>query len=382
LHEICRKRGGIKNDGSKSKWLSDTISRYENGNDFTRESLEPIVKPYLDYEKARFEYFSAIQINPVDASTGKKITGDLNDYLFEWVINTFPLGAESILEANAKQSSIPKHKYFMDGMEELPPPKNVRQNGEKTLFDFDKPSIQDTAEELCKFIRRSLNHTGAVRLFEIIEQCAEMGLYKGNITLYVIGSALRDFITDSTVFYDGVAYWKFAEVRDISTWFLRAYEEHAKSKSRTIGNAALFFDNTGLKERIEDIFGLVQNKRREFNTLGMALVMSGSWIAENLRYPIAFLDETLYRLLREKCVYGGKLAEYDAYFTPEYCAHLKSLLPRADALARQKIKKTVGFDPDTTAHGMSNLPKGHYAPVLYSVKNYIDTMLDIRRVVA
>ena len=368
----------INKDGSIAEWLSDTLLQYKNGNAFTREALEPIVKPYIDYERAQAEYLSTVQLNPVDAATRKKITGDLNDFLFEWAKNTFPFGAESILESNVKQSTIPKHKFFMDGLEALPAPKDVRQgDSQMTLFDFDKPSIQDTVSELRSLIRQKLTHAGAVQLYEIIELCAEIGLYKGNIALYVIGAALRDFNMGGAVFYDGVAYWNYAEVRDISTWFLRAYEERERGRLRATGKAALFFDNTGLKERIEAIFGsnLTCDKRVDLDTLGMALVMSGKWIVENLRYPIAFLDDTLYRLFRDDCLYGEKLAQYDAYFTAERCEHLKNSLPNADTFAQEKIKNVVGFDPDTTAHGMSNLPKGHYAPVLYSAESYITSMI-------
>ena len=379
LHERCR-GWHFKKDGSMVEWLPDTISRYESGCPFAQESLEPILRPYFDFRKAQVEYFSAVELNPIDAATRKRITGDINDFLFEWAQNTFPFGAESVLEANVKQSAIPKRKFFMDGLKALFAPKDVRQGGgQMTLFDFDKPGIQDTAAELRRLIRQKLTRYKAVRLYEIIEQCAEIGLYKGNIALYVIGAALRDFNMDGAIFYDGVAYRQYAKVQDISTWFLRAYEEHGHGRSHSIRNAALFFDNTGLKERIAFIFGTnsAGDNHHELDTLGTALVMCGKWITENLRYPIAFLDETLYRLFNDRCLYGEKLTQYDSYFTTDRCAHLKSLLPRADMLARQKIKRAIGFDPDTTAHGMSNLPKGHYAPVLYSAESYIASMIGI-----
>jgi hypothetical protein len=378
LHQKCRDGGYIKEDGSDAEWVDDTLLRYENGNDFTREHLKPIVSPHLDYEKAKIKYLSAIQVNPIDAVTGKKIVGDINDFLFEWAKSTFPLGIESVLEANVKQSAILKHKFFMDGMEALPAPKYIRQSGtQMTLLDFGKPCIQDTITELRRLILRKLNLSGAVRLFEIIEQCAEIGLYKGNVTLYVLGATLKSFNEDNTVFYDGVINWKYTEVLDTSTWFLQAYELQTKGRSRSIGDAALFFDNTGLKARLEDIFNMKPTHDKRVDTLGMATVMICSWIAENLRYPIAFFDDTLYKLLRDKCLYGEKLKYYDNYFTPDKCKWLKARISHSDTIARKKIKNIVGFDPDTTEHGMSNLPKGHYAPVLYSANDYIADMLNI-----
>jgi len=365
--------------------LNDDLLRYENCNTITKEFLESMLRPFFDYENARVEYAATVEIEPVDATTGVEIYGDLNDFLFEWAANAFPFGVESLLEANIKQSAIPKHQFFMHGMESLPVPKGIRQSGRQmTLFDMDKPIIQDTINKLQGLIKHSISHVGAVRLSEIIELCAEIGLYKGNITLYVIGSALRDFDIDNAVFYDGVCYWNFAEVRDISSWFLQAYELYVTGRSRKSKKAALFFDSTGLKERLESIFDLdaapesAQEKRSDLDTLGMAVVMAGKWVVENLCYPIDFLDSTLYQLLRDDGLYGEKLKQYDAYFTSERCSWLKSRMTHADAIARQKIMDAVGFDPDKTRHGMSNLPKGHYAPVLFSADSYIEAMLDTR----
>ena len=383
LYKTCCKRGYFKKDGSCSDWITEDLQRYETGNIFAREFVENTIGCYLDYKAAQAEYTAISEMPPIDAATGKEIIGDLNTFLFERAMEMFPYGVENLLESNVKQSEIPKHKFFMGGMELSQEPKGVRKNGgQMSLFDLDKPSISDTISELQRLIKQSISQNGAARLSEIIEQCAQIGLYKGDVALYVMGAAFRDFNMERAVFYDGVAYLKYTEVLDISSWILQAYELHIRNLARSARNAALFFDDTDLKERLEDIFNITPTQDKRFDTLGMAVLLIRRWIVENLRYPIAFLDGTIYSLLRSDCIYGEKLKQYNTYFTPERCKWLKMRLRYADTIARQAIKKSVGFDPDTTRHGMSNLPKGHYAPVLYSADAYINAMSDTGRIAA
>jgi hypothetical protein len=278
---------------------------------------------------------------------------------------------ENVLEANAKQSAIIKHQFFMDGMENAPAPKGVRKyeqgSGQITLFDFDKLYIDDAITELRGYFKKSIEQNGAVRLCEIIERCAGIGFYKGNIALYLIGAAFREFSQENAIFYDGVAYWRYVEVKDISSWIIQAYGPRAR-------DSAMFFDNTELKERLEYMFDMKPARDKRLDTFGMAVVMVAKWITENLRYPIAFIDDNLRRLFRDNALFGEKLRQYDAYFTIERCEYLKARIKNADAISRQIIRESVGFDPDITEHGMSGLPKGHYAPVYYSTDEYIKAM--------
>jgi hypothetical protein len=176
------------------------------------------------------------------------------------------------------------------------------------------------------------------------------------------------------VFYDGIAYWRYREIRDISSWIQRAYVEIRMRRKPGRQEAALFVDNTTLKQRLERIFGLKQSGNKNLDTLGMAVYQSNRWIVDNLRYPIAFLDGTLFGMLNDDALYGEKLCQYDAYFTEERCEWLRAQLPQADALARQAIMEAVGYDPDTTEHAFSRLPKGHYAPAFYSADFYLSEM--------
>jgi hypothetical protein len=367
-YKRCRQGGIVKKDGTVSEWaVEDKRKKDMHPDEWTGKAAQP----YFDYEKAREEYNAVIKTLPVDAETGKEITGDINEYLYERAREIYPLGVESILEANARQSAIPKNQFFMDGMENAPAPKGVRKygqgNGQMTLFDSDKPYIDDVITELCGFFKKNIVKNGTVRLLEIIEHCADIGFYKGNITLYAIGAAFREFHQENAVFYDGVAYWRYIEVKDISSWIMQAYGPRAR-------DSAMFIDETGLKERLEYIFDMKPTKDKRLDTFGMAVVMAGKWITENLRYPIAFIDDTLRRLFRDTGLHGEKLREYDAYFNVERCEYLKTRIKNADAISRQIIKESVGFDPDITEHGMSGLPKGHYAPVYYSTKEYIEAM--------
>lgn len=138
-------------------------------------------------------------------------------------------------------------------------------------------------------------------------------------------------------------------------------------------HAALFFDDTALKDRLRGIFAIQPPMDRpEFNTLGFAVVEMGKWVVENLNYPIAFTEEMLHRLYVEQDLYGDKMREYDAYFTTERCAWIRTRLLYADRIARKAIQEAVGFDPDTTLHPLSNLGKGHYAPILWSAEDYLE----------
>ena len=371
----CRGMGFIKKDGSIPDWVLEDKRRAESIKDeYTAERIGAI-QPYLDYEKAKSAYDAAAFAPPVDADTGLVITGDLNTFLYERAKAMFPFGVESILETNAKQSAIPKHRYFTDGLENAPVPEGVKQGGGQiALLDEDQTNIYDTIEALRGFFKLRLEQYGVVGLPRIVTHCAEMGLYKSSLTLYIIGAAFQEFIREDAVFYDGVCYWRYAEVRDISTWILRVYDVHMKVKNCSSWRAAMFLDDTRLKERLEGIFEAVQIKNNRHDTLGMTIVMLGAWIVEHLRYPIAFLDHTLHRLFREDCLYGDKLRQYAAYFSDERCAWLKANISRADAIARRKIQDAVGFDPDTTDHNMSRLPKGHYYPILFSAEDYIEAL--------
>lgn len=382
-----RSSGYINKDGSFPEWALEDLHRFETTSDlFLKEQLTGILSPYFDYEKAKKEYIGAAKALPVDAATGEEIIGDINEYLFNRAKAMFPIGVESVLEANIKQSAILKTRFFIDGMRNEPVPNGVRRSGlnarQLSFCGTVEASIDDAISELCGFMRERLEQNGAVKLTDIITHCADIGLYKGNITLYAIGAACRGIKKETGIFYDGVAYWRYSEAQDISSWVLRVYDilqprlirGELRFLSRYESDSAIFYDNTSLKERIEYVFCVKPAQDKRLDTLGMAIVLITKWITENLRYPIDFLDNTLHRLFMERELFGEKLRRYDAYFTEERCAWLKDRIPHADSIARQVIKETVGFDPDAEKHGMSNLPKGHYAPVFYSAAEYIKNM--------
>jgi hypothetical protein len=372
VYKKARCCGFLKKDDSVAEWVMEhkvkiERIREEHGIDYGMAAIQG----YLDYEKARKDYTAVIGTRSIDASVGEAIAGDLNDYLFNRAKSMYPIGIENVLESNLKQSAIPKYGFFMDGLENRHPPKGVRVRPDSkqiTLFTFGCVSITDTIDELRLYFRQRIEQDGAVNLRETIEHCAEIGLYKGNITLYAIGAAFQDFVRDDAVFYDGVCYFRYAEVLDIAPQILAQYDSNA----RRLKKGTLFFDGTGLKERLESIFGIDSPQRRDVDTFGMAIVQAGRWVVEHLRYPIAFVDNMLYRLFRDDCLYGVKLQEYAEYFTAERCEYIRTRIPYADDIARQAIQDAVGFDPDKQEHAMSNLPKGHYAPVLYSAEDYIE----------
>jgi hypothetical protein len=207
-------------------------------------------------------------------------------------------------------------------------------------------------------------------------------MYKGNITLYALGAVFRSLNKGNVVFYDGCICWNYKEIQDISTTILQVWDKlrprRIKGKLKFLDRreslVEIFIDDTELKNRMEWLFDIEPSYDMRLSTLGMTQAMISKWISENLRYPIAFLDDTLHRFLREDCVNGDKLRQYDAYFTNDKCAWLKSRLTYADEMARVVILEKVGYDPDTRKHGMSGLQKGHYAPVLFSVEGYIEEM--------
>lgn len=385
LYQRVRSAGFLKKNGTAADWVLENKHRFEaNTNGLGAEFLRPI-QIYIDYEKAQEDYISAAGIFPIDATTGKTITSDLNEYLYERAKSMFPLGVESILETNVKQSSIPKTQFFMDGLKDVQAPKGVRKDSkvgwQMSLFDLGGASVDDSIFELRGYLRRRIEKEGAVTLPEILCHCAEIGLYKGNVTLYAIGATLRAFDNENTVFYDGVGYWRFADVKDISSWILRVYDvmqpRLIKGKLKTLqrkeSQSAIFYDNTSLKDRLRGVFELKPTSDKpEHDTLGMVIVQMGQWVIENLRYPIAFTDLNLHRIYRENNLYGDKMQAYDNYFTPERCGQIKEQLPYADSIARQAIEAEVGFDPNTTTHPLSNLGKGHYAPILWSAEEYIE----------
>jgi len=379
-----RRSDRIKKNGSYPDWALEYLHRYEKTNDtFIKEQMFGIVEPYFIFEKAKNEYVEAIKIFPVDVTTGEEITSDLNDYLFNRAKTMFPIGIESVLISNKKQSAIPKHRFFVDGLENKPAPDGVRrfmfEARQLSFCGTSDANIDDVISHLYNFIDGRIKQNGVAKLADTINHCADIGLYKSNITLYALGAACRK-LNNKTIFYDGVTYWRYSETQDISSWILRVYEiiqpRLIKGKltiiERKESDAAFFYDNTSLKERLKHIFNLKPVKDKRFDTHGMAIVWAIKWIVDNLRYPIAFLDNTLHRLFMERELYGEKLRFYDEYFSEEHCAWLKKQLPHADSLARQKIMETVGFDPDVEKHSMSNLPKGHYAPVHYSVEMYLE----------
>ena len=374
-YQLCRTGGIVNKDGSVSEWaLEDKRKKDMNPGEWTGKAAQP----YFDYETARDEYTEAIGILPVDAATGSEIIGDINDFLYERAREIYPLGVESLLESNIKQSAILKHQFFIDGAENAPAPKGVRKYGkdnwQMTLFDSDRPYIDDTIEELRGFLQKSIELTGVVKIFDLMVHCAEIGLYKGNITLYAIGAALQYFNKKNAVYHDGIAYFRYTEVIDISSCILTTYEYYKRNKTAGIREAAMFFDDTGLKERLEYIFGAEPAREKSFDTLGMAVVRIGSWITENLCYPIAFVDDTLRRLLWDNTLYGEKLKYYDAYFNDEKCEYLKPRIQQADIIARDIIRESVGFDPDITEHGLSRLPKRHFSRIYYSADDYIEAI--------
>jgi hypothetical protein len=379
LYKKLRGWGWIGKDGAAADWVLEDKLRAESTTDEYAGERTAVIQPYLDYIKAWEEYAVSDAMPPVDAVTGETIIGDLNDYLYRRAIAIYPLGVESILSANTKQSAIPKARFFVDGMEGAPAPKGVRKiggdGGQIDLFDVGRPSINDAIEELRRFCRESIDRDGAVRLADIILHCAGIGLYKGNVTLYAIGAACRSFLQENGIFFDGCAYWCYTEVRDVSGWILLMYGNIERGRISAHRKAAWFFDDTGLKQRLERIFGIEpEHGDKRLDTLGMAVVRVIRWIADNLRYPIAFLDGMLFCLLNARELYGEKLRRFDVYFTGERCEWLRERIPFADDLARQAIKAAVGYDPDTTTHVFSNLPKGHYASALYSADLYISEM--------
>jgi hypothetical protein len=370
--------------------VSEFVLKYKHraettDDEFVKEQLTGVIQPYLDYEKAKSAYEAAIDIPPVDADTGEPIKGDLNEYLFEKAKTMFPLGIESILADNVKLQVMTKHRFFLDGTENAPAPNEIRQTGQDsrqiTLFDSGKPYIGDVIQAIIDFFSRRIEETGAVKLTEIIRYCADIGLYKNNITLYVLGAAFRFFNRETAVFHDGVCYFRYIDFKDMSAHIMRIFDFYYSVKIRSSSEALLFFDNTMLKERIKSIFPIEDSGDGQFDTLGMVLLMSGKWIVENLRYPVEFTDRTLYELFNEPNLYGGKLRQYSEYFTEARCKELKSEIICADGTARKKITEAVGFDPDTTKHRMSGLPKGHYTPLLYSTENYIKEMMKEPRVI-
>jgi len=360
--------GWLGKDGVVTEYLAKNVERYRTTNcDLTRDTLGDYLRGYFEYEQILAEYNADIAIPPIDKATGEDIVADLNEYLFGKAKSIFPLGVESLMESNIKQSAIPKPRFFMDGMNNDPAPKGIcRQR------------IGNTVADVLGFSKNRMEQDGAAILSEIITYCADIGLYKGNVTLYVIGAVFREFVQNSTVLYDGANYFCYAEVKEISSKFLQIWDVMQTNKQRrTDFQAAIFFDNTGLKERLRWIFGINETHDKQFDTLGIVRGQIIAWIVDNLRYPIAFLDDILYRLLWANPLYGEKLQEFSAYFTHEHCVWLKECIHRADAMARQKIEELVGFDLNETPHGMSNLSKGHYAPALYSAERYIEAMLNM-----
>jgi len=223
-----RSSGYIKKDGSYADWVLEYLHRYEATHDtFLKEQMVGILNYYFNYEKVKKEYFESIEKFPVDAVTGEEITGNLNDYLFNRAKAIFPIGIESVLTSNTKQSAIPKHRFFVDGLENKFAPDGVRrfmfearQLSFCGTFDAD---IDDVISDLYSFMDGQIMQNGAVKLADILKHCADIGLYKSNITLYALGAACRK-LNNKTIFFDGVANWQYAETQDISSWFLRVYD--------------------------------------------------------------------------------------------------------------------------------------------------------------
>lgn len=251
--------GYLRKNGEMADWIKGDIHRLKStDDDVVRDALTDLLQPVFDFEKTRDEYHSAIIGPPIDASTGQEIPGDLNEYLFRRASAMYPLGVESVLTANLKQSAIPKTRYFLEGMEDAPASAGVRQIGDfgvqTNLFDAACTTIDDTVETLSRLFMDSIENRGAISLADIIAYCSEIGLYMGNVAYYAIGAACRGLLQESTVFYDGVACWKFAEVRDIGSWIRQTYETYRKRRTSGAREAVLFFDDTALRQRVGSIF--------------------------------------------------------------------------------------------------------------------------------
>ncbi len=379
LDKKMRSWGFIKKDGTVADWVMEDARKFKEKVDGW-EGIKPI-QDYIDFENTKDEYETMVKVPIVDAVNHEIITEDVNQYLFERAKSMFPIGIESILIDNKRQSASPKTRFFMDGFLGLPVPKGVHKdnktNRKMALFNIKRTGVDDPITELQRFFRQQIEQQGIVTLPEIIHHCARIGLYRdNNITLYVLGAAFKEFDKEDAVFYDGVTYWKFAETRDISSWILRAYQViqprlvrgELVILNRAIFRAAIFYDNTTLKDRLRGIFGIETPDRPEYNTLGGVIVKIGQWVVENLQYPIAFLDEMLYHLYCERSLFGEKMQLYNDYFTPERCKQIKGQLPHADDIAQDAIRAALGFVPEY------NLPKGHYAPILWSAEDYLEIM--------
>jgi hypothetical protein len=378
--KLARGSCEINPDGSTPTWVHEhreqiIAIREEHGVDHGMKAIQG----YLDYCEARDAYEAALSASTIiDATTGDNVVADLNEYLFERAKILFPLGIESIIETNVKQPGIPKAKFFDDGMSDAPPPKHL--NPQK---------LSAVVETLKEYFAQRIEQNGKLQLTDIVSYCGKLGLYKSNITLYILGAACRYFLRNDAIFYDGIYGFRIADeveawsrgrihrtpkllTKDVSiaSYLLALYDRNP----RRVAESALCFDQTGLNERLASIFDVDPPDRRELNTLTGTRLSITHWVIDRLRYPIAFTDAMLHRLLYDDCLYGAKLREYDEYFTPERCAYIKKRLRRADNIARRAIQKVVGFDPDTREHAMSNLPKGHYMPALYSAEDYIHAL--------
>ncbi len=118
----------MRKDGEMADWVKDDIHRYKTTNDdFVRDALAGLLHPVFEFESARADYNAAVATPPIDAITGERVAGDLNEYLYRRASGMYPLGVESVLESNIKQSMIPKSQSFRDGLEGAPAPKGVRK---------------------------------------------------------------------------------------------------------------------------------------------------------------------------------------------------------------------------------------------------------------
>lgn len=383
LYKMMRSRGLLNKDGMACEWLSREVRKCDTLTGETKQALAETIADYLIFEKAQDKYVKEAATIPIDATTGNRIDGDLNEYLFDVAKEMFPFGIESILEDNTKQSEIANTRFFMDGIQRKPPPKGVRCNDweQMSFFDTRGTDVNDSIAKLREFVNRQVKETGAVTVVEMLQRCADMGLYISNTTLYALGSALRDMDKQDAVFYDGIVCRRFSKVKDVGSLVLKVHKEMQprmiKGKltvpRRSVHSSCFFIDNSTLKDRLRWIFGLSPpGGRPELDTLGVAVSQMGQWVVDNLRYPIAFLDEKLNQIYRENKLCGKAIQPFDTHFNQERCEWIREQLPHADEMARRAIEKVVGFDPDLQKHPLSTLPRGHYAPIMWSAEEYLE----------